>query len=316
MLNKKERYKQFCHDNEEIPFFSQYGWLNCVCGEKNWDIVFIEKDHKIVATMPYYITSKMFFSMILMPKLTQTMGPYIVYPKGQKNERKLSYEKEIMTGLIEKLPQVDFFFQNFHKSISNWLPFKWKGFEQTTNYTYVLEDLSDLDKVFRNFRSNIKTDIKKARKIINIKEDSDLELFYKINKMTFDRQKMSIPYSLKWLNTLDIHCQKNDCRKIFMGYDNQENLHAAIYVVWDNQTMYYLMSGGDPLYRNSGATSLLLWEAIQFAAQKNLKFDFEGSMIEPIERVFRAFGATQVPYFRVMKSKNKFIKLLLMLYKG
>lgn len=31
----------------------------------------------------------------------------------------------------------------------------------------------------------------------------------------------------------------------------------------------------------------------------NLKFDFEGSMIEPIERVFRAFGATQVPYLQV-----------------
>jgi hypothetical protein len=31
----------------------------------------------------------------------------------------------------------------------------------------------------------------------------------------------------------------------------------------------------------------------------NLKFDFEGSMIEPIERVFRGFGAIQIPYLQV-----------------
>ena len=51
-------------------------------------------------------------------------------------------------------------------------------------------------------------------------------------------------------------------------------------MVCDNTTMYYLMSGGNPKYRNSGATSLLLWNTIQDASKTNLKFDFEGSIIE------------------------------------
>jgi phosphatidate phosphatase APP1 len=42
-------------------------------------------------------------------------------------------------------------------------------------------------------------------------------------------------------------------------------------------------------------------------------FDFEGSMIEPIERFFRGFGAVQTPYFHVSRSSSKLFKALKML---
>ena len=111
MINK-QKYIEFCI-KESVPIFSTNYWLDAVCGKDNWDVVFVEKDHKIVATMPYFKKKKMNLSMIFMPTLTQTMGPYIKYPKNQKYERKLSYEKEIMTLLINQLPTVDFFFKIF-----------------------------------------------------------------------------------------------------------------------------------------------------------------------------------------------------------
>jgi len=74
-------------------------------------------------------------------------------------------------------------------------------------------------------------------------------------------------------------------------------------------TIYW---GADPRLRSSGAQSLLFWEAIKLASEKNLKFDFEGSMIEPIERVFRAFGATQVPYLQLY-SAAPLVKALLLI---
>jgi hypothetical protein len=61
------------------------------------------------------------------------------------------------------------------------------------------------------------------------------------------------------------------------------------------------MGGGDPHLRTSGAGSLVLWEAIKFAATVSEQFDFEGSMIEPVERFFRAFGGTPTPYFSIQK---------------
>lgn len=69
------------------------------------------------------------------------------------------------------------------------------------------------------------------------------------------------------------------------------------------------MGGSDPDLRNSGANSLCMWEAIKFASTATKAFDFEGSMIEPVERFFRAFGARQKPYFQISKINSPFVKI-------
>ena len=57
-----------------------------------------------------------------------------------------------------------------------------------------------------------------------------------------------------------------------------------------------MISTIDPDYRNSGASSLLIYEIINFLRDKVRKFDFEGSMIESVENSFRKFGAIQKAY--------------------
>jgi len=110
MLNSnKKKYKEFCQKELDLPVFSKDWWLDTVCGVDNWNVVLVEKDNKIVASMPYFTTKKAIFNIISMPILTQTMGVYIKYPKGQKYYKKLSWEKEMMTTLIGKLPNVDYF---------------------------------------------------------------------------------------------------------------------------------------------------------------------------------------------------------------
>ena len=68
------------------------------------------------------------------------------------------------------------------------------------------------------------------------------------------------------------------------------------------------MGGSDPDIRSSGANSLCLWEAIKFSKIVTKSFDFEGSMIEPIERFMRAFGSSQTPFFEVSFTPNRFLR--------
>jgi len=75
-----------------------------------------------------------------------------------------------------------------------------------------------------------------------------------------------------------------------------------------------MAGGGNPSLRNSGAHSLILWEAIRYVADYAETFDFEGSMLPGVERFFREFGAIQTPYFTISKGKlslldRVFIKL-------
>jgi hypothetical protein len=58
--------------------------------------------------------------------------------------------------------------------------------------------------------------------------------------------------------------------------------------------------------------SLLLWEAIKHARTVTRTFDFEGSMIEPIERFFRAFGGTLTSYLHVSGGRTRRGRLTLL----
>jgi hypothetical protein len=53
-----------------------------------------------------------------------------------------------------------------------------------------------------------------------------------------------------------------------------------------------------------------MWEAIKFASTVTESFDFEGSMIEPVERFFRAFGARQTSYHTVSHTPSHLFKLM------
>ncbi|MDI2587657.1 GNAT family N-acetyltransferase [Psychrobacillus sp. NEAU-3TGS] len=169
--------------------------------------------------------------------------------------------------------------------------------------------MTDENKIFSAFKENIRREIRKAEKNVHVYIGDSIEEFYNINKLTFERQGQQIPYNFEFLKKIDEACSKEKCRKIFFASDEQNRIHSAIYIIWDEQSAYYLMGGGDPALRNSGATSLLIWEAIKFSATVTNSFDFEGSMIQPIERFFSAFGAVQKNYFNISKNNSKLLKI-------
>lgn len=302
----KDKYRSLCKIEDTIPIFSQDWWLDAVAGKDNWDVVLVENGNAIVGALPYVFKRKLGRTVITMPTLTQTLGPWLKYPKNQKYERKLSYEKKIISELISGLPDFSICKFNCNNKLDNWLPFYWKGFTQTTRYTYRLNDISDSEKLWNDFAGNIRKEIKKAEGRNNIAVDSEgsIEEFIAINEKTFLRQGLKPPYSKSFILNFDKECSDRESRKIFFARDENKIIHAAIYIVWYNGTAYYLMGGGDPDLRNSGATSLAMWEAIKFSKTVAKCFDFEGSMIEPIENFFKAFGAVQTPYFSLSKSNS------------
>lgn len=281
--------------------------MDAVCGERNWDVLLVEKGGIIVAAMPYCFIKKKDGINITQPPLTQKNGIWIRYPLNQKLTSKISFERNVIKEIIRELEKLDLvsYNQNFDYKFTNWLPFYWEGYKQYTRYTYLIEDLSDLESLFSSIDSNTRKQIRKAEKIVNVKEGLSLEEFYEINNLTFKRQKMQIPYTFEFLKKIDRACIERNCRVILYAEDYEGRTHAAIYIVWDEKSAYYLMGGADPELRNSQASTLLMWEAIKFSRSVTTKFDFEGSMIESIEKFFSSFGAVQKPYFNISKDFNQ-----------
>lgn len=302
-MNNKDKYIMLCTEEKSIPIFSQYWWLDTVCGENNWDVILLENEGRIKVSMPYFIKRICWQKIITMPPLTPFMGPWIRYPENQKYGQRLSYEKQVMTKLIVKLPQNKYFLQNFHYSITNWLPFYWKGFTQTTRYTYIIDDLNNLSNIFSNLQSNFRNKIRKAEKIVTVLAGLNVNEFCSLLDMTFKRQGLKCPNSKELIVRIDKVLSKRKSREIFYAIDNNKKIHSALYLIWDNQSAYVHMVGEDPLLRNSGAGAFLLWKALEYTKEVlGLQcFDFEGSMIESIEQVRRDFGAIQKPYYQIMR---------------
>jgi len=314
----KKKYKEFCKSEENMPIFSSDWWLDSVCGKDNWDVALYEKGGRIFASMPYYNIKKAWFNFSIMPKLTQTLGIYIKYPEDQKYHKRISWEKKSMSAILSSLPKTDHFSQNFHHKFKNWLPFYWAGYEQTTRYSFIIKPPADGDMslVEDGLENDIKRRIKKTiSNGVEVFEGEDIGLFYKLNKETFARKGMEIPYSLEFVKKLYKNCKENNAVKILFANDGNGVSIAASFLVYDKNTVYYLMGGIDTNNKSLGAMDLVLYESIKFAIQGNRAFDFEGSMVESIEKYFRSFGPTQISYYNISKTNSKSLNFFMPILK-
>ena len=185
-MNEKKRVLK-----ETNCLFQQPWWLEAVVPGA-WDAVVAEHAGRVVGRLPFVIKRRHGFTYISMPPLTQTLGPWIE-PKEAKYPKVLAWQKDVMNELIERLPAFNMFWQNFHYEVTNWLPFYWQGFEQTTRYTYLLSDISDHGRIWDGLMENIRREIKKAARQVCVRTDLGLDRFLEINEKTFLRPGMRIP---------------------------------------------------------------------------------------------------------------------------
>lgn len=292
-------YSRFCSDAPDMPLFMQGWYLDAVCGNGNWNAALVRKGKRVVGVFPYFLKKKFVWRYVAMPPLCRMMGPYLL-PEYRTPRR----EMPLLQNLVSQLPAFAAFEQDFNYTATNWLPFHWRGYAQTTRYSYTLQ-LADL----KTLRSNLAPDYRnnklpKAAARVLVRTGYDLDLFSQIHNRSFQRQGLEAPVPLDLLRRLDGVLRERNARAMFFATDQKTGaVHSVAYLAWDQHSAYYLLAGDDPALRRSGAGILLAWEAIRYARETlNLKtFDFAGSMLEPIERVRRQFGAEPKPYFRVRK---------------
>jgi hypothetical protein len=291
--------------------FQQPWWLEAVAPGA-WDAVAVVNDGGIVGRLPFVWRRRLGLTILTQPPLTPFLGPWVKVA-AEKVHSRLAREHEILTSLIDELPSHDLFFQYFHSSITNNLPFHWRHFQNSILYTYVIDELKDHERIWAGFRENIRREIRKAERQVRVRAIENIDTFIALNRMTFERQGMPPP-SIDLIRRVDTACSARGARRIFLAEGADGTQHAVLYLVWDDACAYYLMSGSDPVLRSSGAMSLLVWEAIKHASQVTRRFDFGGSMLQRLERFFRAFGARQVCYARITRGTTLKGRLALLAY--
>lgn len=298
-------YRDHCKSEPTIPLFSQ-PWLLDTVAPGSWGAVIEGQPGKeIIGTLPYVVRREFGLLISSGPALVPRLGPW-VRSSGSHTTKALSHEHHVLGALADNMPEFDHFAQNWNPEMSNWLPFYWRGYQQTTRYTYRIE-LTDSERMWWQMNGSARTEIRKAqdRHGLVAVADRPLEDLLRLNSQVFARQRMRTPYSDQYVRDLDAAFTANAGRLVLIVEDEDGRQHAGCYVVWDNQCAYYLLGGSDPSLRSSGAVYLALWEAIQYVSGRTRIFDFEGSMIQPIEHSFRSFGGAQVPYHSLRRTPSR-----------
>jgi len=302
-MSTQARYRAFCAAAPDVPVFAQPWYLDACADGGTWDAVLAHEAGRAVAALPYFYKHKGPFRYVTMPPFVKWLGPYVL-PEFRGVLKK---EHQLLGELLQQLPAFAAFKQNFYPTATNWLPFYWQGFRQTTYYTYRLLGLQQLAAVEAGINRNVRRNIQRAREQVRVVHDFSPAQFYAVNRLSFERQGLALPYSWAQFERHDAALAAHGARQLFFAVDAQGRIHSAAYLIWDSQAAYYHLAGDDPALRASGAGILLIWEAIRYASEVlGLPcFDFEGSMLPAVEHIRVQFGAVQTPYFFVWKYTSR-----------
>jgi hypothetical protein len=116
----------------------------------------------------------------------------------------------------------------------------------------------------------------------------------------FHQRKSRSPLSAARFQRLVSSLCPDGSLRLWLAREADGTAVAAAAVLYDWKSSYLLLNG-TAKEATTGANSLLIKTIIDDALERNLDFDFEGSMIRPIEAFYRLFGGERTCYYRIWK---------------
>ncbi|NBC24511.1 MAG: GNAT family N-acetyltransferase [Bacteroidetes bacterium] len=301
MPNQRELYRTFCAQNKQWLFIQDW-WLDAI-QKDSWDVALDIRADKIMGGWVFSYSKKYGISYLSNTQLSPYQGIFFNYPVDLSQKKKASFENRVIKNLLRKLPAKKYITQKLHPKVTNAIPLYWKGFQLNNRYTYILRNISKPDEVWENLYSQSRRLIRNVEKEkkLKVEKSESIDLLYELHALSMRRQNRPPQFSFPVFQQLDLALKKRNRRLLLIARDSESSICGGVYIVWDATTAYYLVGGFDNRNKITGISTYLLWEAIKQMSSRVRTFDFEGSMIPDVERIFRSFGAEQLSYMEIKK---------------
>ena len=245
-------------------------------------------------------------------------GRYTVYQGvlfGETVSRLASHRRiprclELVGGLIETLaerhPRVSFC---LHPSFPDIRAFSWFHFAEPqlgrfavdVQYTAVL-GLDGREETLRRARSVRRQDRARAlRAGFSVEESRDLAEFLHLYRATFERQDLPVAEGdLALAESIARNAVERGLGRLFAARAPDGTAASAALFLHDAHTAYYLFGANDPVFRRTGASTLLLFEAMERCREQGLRrLDMVGVNSPQRGDYKTSFGAELRAYFVV-----------------
>lgn len=285
------------------------GYIN----REKWDACIDNADNGLIYPHSFYLDSqaKNWDGLILndyeavMPLVwNRKFGIYYLYQPFLCAQLGL-FGKNISSGLLqaffEAIPGKFSYWDIYLNSGNN---FTLDNFELYQRSNYILNLDKPYEKLYQDYRENIKRNIQKAmqagcflHKDINPGEvialaKKQMKIFARVTKKDFE-------------NTLHLYQLLYQREKaITYGIISKNNaLLASCIFFFSHNRAYYILVGNHPDGKPLGASHMLIDAFIQEHAGKNIVLDFEGSDIESLAFFYSSFGAVEEKYTAIRRNR-------------
>ena len=294
-------WDSFVEQSPQGDVFCYSWWLEAIT-KSNFKLIAIIDNGEILAGIPVAYDSH---NKVNEPPLTRTLGVLYKNIEYTSQRKQISTERKWLSALLKQLPLENFVQMCMHHNFTDWLPFRWRGFRQTTRYTYIINyEKKTINDLWNRMDLETKRVIRRAEeKGIRIETADDFSEVYKFESMSYERQGLEFRVPFDDLKLLDDAIKKRGNRIIFRAVDNLNRVHAVLYIAYNSKSAYALLSGSDSNLRKLGGHTLIMWEAVKHFWNKLEYFNFGGSDIERIEAHLRGFGGVLTPYFHIYNEK-------------
>lgn len=297
MTEQQKKYQEVCQ-TQIVPLHAQYWWMQATAIGKRWDVISLQNSQEqMIAMLPVHIWEHLGIRCLVMPPHTQLTWLWLDKAVAGSDVSKVFVEEVV--NYIRRNRISLFYIQGyFDEDLLE--VFQQHHFRIKERRSYQIPPSKE--ELFQTFSTNKKRLIKKAiRSGISLSTLSVSD-FYAVHTRFISQRGKRIDYSKKFLETLATEALQRGQGRIMTAVDANGEVLAALFLVWDSQVCYYLLPTYNADYANSGAMAWLTMQAILFAQQKNLIFDFEGSMSPTIAHSYSQFGSIPSKYYSVEKS--------------
>lgn len=170
-----------------------------------------------------------------------------------------------------------------------------EGFEVTTKTTHRLDLTVGVEALWDQLEGRCRTAVRRARKggveVRRVREPTAAQIqeYYSIVEEVFGAQQRKPPNPLAFFEELWSRVPAGSLSMILAELDGE--IIAGIMLAHDRHRVYYIDGASLYAYRKLNASNLLLWDAMEWAAEDGRdQFDFVGSDIPRLARFKESFG--------------------------
>lgn len=253
--------------------FQQDWWLQA-SGGKDLERVEVKWDGEVVAALCFVRKRFCGMRVIKLPPYTRTHGPMLSLPVSKPAKHTQNLHRAVRC-LIENLPKHDRFHLLLDPEDPTAFPFAMAGCLIEQAFTFRLPAHTDLDQYWENLHQKTRNLIRSAAKKLVVHASSDTEILLDMSAREH-HPKRNI-HNFDAMRRIARESSTRGQSTVLLVKDDDGKVVASTLLVWDDAILYFWQSSRDPHTVVPGANSLLVWEAIKFALNKNLTFDFDGS---------------------------------------